>query len=189
MVLGALPQVQAIAASDGGAEAALVPIIGAILAQEGEQVGFFRYHQNKVPSAAPLLTGTPASFAYSALSMFLVPGSCSVYPNIPKTPPMTVVTTPEAMTMPLTYSVDGTVSAADQTVSYLSGGGRSPVTVPITNVATKDGKTTFTASFPYDSGFANGLTLASVTKGKGPFSSAAEVAAASVYGPGLIEVD
>ena len=38
VVLGALPQVQALVAGDGGAEAALVPLIGSILAQEGEQV-------------------------------------------------------------------------------------------------------------------------------------------------------
>jgi hypothetical protein len=35
----------------------------------------------------------------------------------------------------------------------------------------------------------NGLTIAAVTNSAGPFESASEVAAATLFGPGLIEVN
>lgn len=188
VVVGALAEVQMSLAMDGGNEIGLIPVLGSIIAQESEQIGYFRYFQDLVPSAAPLLTTTPAAFAYGALRMFLVPGSCPTYPNIPTLPGLTVVTKPQPMTMDLQYSVEGEINAANQAVTYLSGGGRKPVSVPITNVQSNNGMTTFTANFPYDNGFANGLSFAAVTKGMGPFASGAEVAAAAVYGPGLIEV-
>ena len=79
VVLGVLPIAQTVFAEDGGEETGLIQVVGSIIAQEGEQVGYYRYLQKKVASAAPLLTGGAPQFAYTAISQFLVPGSC---PNI-----------------------------------------------------------------------------------------------------------
>ena len=90
----------------------------------------------------------------------------------------------------LTFTAEGAVSASDNSIVYISGQ-NLPVTVPVTtSTATTGGLQQFTASFPFDSGFANGLTIAALVKGTGQtFASGDEVAAATVYGPGLIEVN
>lgn len=191
IVLGTLPEAQAIFAADAGDESPLVPLFGSVLAQEGEQVGFYRFAQSKTPSAAPFLTGGSPSFAFTAIQMFIVPGSCpQPLSNINLTTfgPLTVVTTPEAKSMTLEFAVPGAVSPAANSIVYLSGA-NLPVTVPISNVSSVAGKSAFTASFPFASGFANGLTIAALVKGAGQtFKSNDAVAAATVYGPGLIEV-
>lgn len=69
-------------------------------------------------------------------------------------------------------------------------GQNSPVVVPIKDNACSDGVCKFTADFPFVSkGFNRGLTVAAITNGAGPFADADAVAAATVFGPGLIEVD
>jgi hypothetical protein len=186
-----LPVAQAVFAADGGDEAALVPIVGSVIGQEGEQNGYYRFLQKKVASAAPLLTGGAPQFAYTAISQFIVPGSC---PNIniiglTPFPALTVETTPEAANSTQLFSVEGTVSAANSSLVYISGQ-NLPVTVPISNINTEGGKTYFFAPFPYDAGFARGLTIGALVKGANTtFNSTAEVAAATIYGPALIEVD
>ena len=89
--------------------------------------------------------------------------------------------------MTLDFSVPGAVSSTANSIVYLSGA-NLPVTVPISAVSTAAGKTTFCASFPFASGFAHGLTIAALVKGTGKFMSNDAVAAATVYGPGLIEI-
>ena len=192
VVLGTLPEAQAIFAADAGQESGLVPLFGSVLAQEGEQVGFYRSVQKKTPSAAPFVTGGSPSFAFTAIQMFIVPGSCpQPLSNINLTTfgPLTVVNTPMAKNMTLDYSVPGPVSSTNNSIVYLSGA-NLPLTVPISDVSTVAGKTSFKASFPFASGFANGLTIAALVKGTGQmFKSNDAVAAATVYGPGLIEVN
>ncbi|KAL8644693.1 MAG: hypothetical protein Q9210_007128 [Variospora velana] len=193
IALGTVPQVQALFATDGGDEIRNVPLLGSILAQEGQQDGFFRYVQRKTPSAAPYLTGGSASFAFTALQAYIVPGSCPKplsTINLPTFKPLNIVNKPMAKNMTLLYSVDGRVSCTDQTVVYLSGQNR-PLRVPIScNVSTQGGSSKFKADFPFQAGFANGLTIAAVVNGTtGPLTTPNDVAAATVYGPGLIEVD
>lgn len=89
--------------------------------------------------------------------------------------------------MTLEFEVPGAVSSSANSIVYLSGQ-NVPVTVPISVGSTVAGKTTFTASFPFAEGFAHGLTIAALVKGTGKFKSNDAVAAATVYGPGLIEV-
>lgn len=191
IVLGTLPEAQAIFAADGGDESPLVPLFGSVLAQEGEQNGFYRLAQKKTPSAAPFLTGGSPSFAFTALQMFIVPGSCpQPLSNINLTTfgPLTVVTTPKAKNMTLEFSVPGKVSPDANSIVYLSGQ-NLPLTVPISAVRESAGMYHFEASFPFESGFANGLTIAALVKGAGKtFTSNDAVAADTVYGPGLIEV-
>ena len=91
--------------------------------------------------------------------------------------------------MTLDFSVSGSVSPFNNSIVYLSGQ-NLPVAVPISNVKPVAGAFQFQASFPFESGFANGLTIAALVKGAGTtFNSTDSVAKATVYGPGLIEVD
>ncbi|KAL9007846.1 MAG: hypothetical protein Q9173_006967 [Seirophora scorigena] len=192
IALGTLPRVQLLFATDGGDEVRNIPLLGSILGQEGQQDGFFRYVQRKTPSAAPYLTGSSASFAFTALQAYIVPGSCpkplsSI--NLPTFRPLRVENRPEARNMTLEYSVDGPVSCRDQTVVYLSGQNR-PVRVPIScPVDTQGGATKFKAEFPFLAGFANGLIMSAVVNGTGPLLTPDDVAAVTVYAPGLIEVN
>ncbi|KAE9362549.1 late sexual development protein [Stipitochalara longipes BDJ] len=191
VVLGVLPVAQSLFAADGGDEAALVPIVGSIIGQEGEQNGYYRFLQKKVASAAPLLTGGAPQFAYTAISQFIVPGSCPNIKVIGLTafPALTLESTPKAANSTQMFSVSGAVSAANATLVYISGQ-NLPFSVPISNVSVTGGKTTFAACFPYDNGFNRGLTIGALVAGAGKtFNSTAEVAAATLFGPALIELD
>lgn len=164
VVLGVLPLAQSVFAADGGDETALVPIVGSIIGQEGEQNGYYRSLQRKVASAAPLLTGGAPQFAYSAISQFIVPGSC---PNIEviglkALPALNVQCKPKANDSMVTFSADGVVGAGNATLVYISGQ-NLPYSVPISNATTAGGKTTFSAPFPFRSGaFDRGLTIGGV---------------------------
>lgn len=149
--------------------------------------------QGKRPSSSPFLTASAGPFAFTALQSFIVPGSC---PNIatidiPTLQPLTVTTAaPKAVNQTLSFEVAGTASMSGMYVAYISGQNIA-VVEPITNVKTVHNTTTFSALFPFQDGsalFSNGLTIAAVTKGDGPFDNATAMADAAVYGPGLIEI-
>lgn len=53
----------------------------------------------------------------------------------------------------------------------------------------KDGLVTFTAPLPFEENLMNGLTIAAVVEGEGPFPNITSVAAKTLYGPGLIEIN
>ncbi|KAG0649388.1 hypothetical protein D0Z07_4423 [Hyphodiscus hymeniophilus] len=191
VVLGVLPIAQSLFAADGGDESALIPIVGSIIAQEGEQVGYYRFLQKKVASSAPLLTGGAPQFAFTAISQFIVPGSCPNIDAIGLTafPGLTVETMPKAENSTQLFSVEGTVSASNATLVYISGQ-NLPVSVPISNVNTQNGTSFFFAPFPYDAGFNRGLTIGALVAGANmQFNSTADVAAATMFGPALIEVE
>jgi hypothetical protein len=65
----------------------------------------------------------------------------------------------------------------------------TPIVEPLKNVQVKGSVVSFTASFPFEENLLNSLTIAAVTIGKGPFASANDVANASLFAPGLIEVN
>lgn len=191
VVLGVLPLAQTQFASDGGEETVLIPVVGSMIAQKGEQNGFYRFHQKKVASSAPFVTGGTLQFTFSTLSRFIVPGSCPNLDAIGLTalPPLTVETLPEGMNSTQLFSIEGTVTASNASMVYLSGQ-NVPVTVPISNVNCEGGRTFFFAPFPYDSGFSRGLTIGALVSGSTPtFNSSADVATAAIYGPALIEVN
>lgn len=148
--------------------------------------------QQKTPSAAPFLTGGTASFAFTALQMFIVPDSCpkplsSI--DIPTFEALNIINTPMARNMTLWYAVNGPIDCEHQSVVYISGQ-NLPLTVPISCPAhSRNSMTRFKAEFPFEAGFANGLTIAAVVNGTGPLLSPDAVAEATVYGPGLIEVN
>lgn len=123
--------------------------------------------------------------------MFIVPGSCPNIEAIGLTafPALTLESSAEDKNSTVEYSIPGSVSASDASIAYISGQ-NLPVVVPISDVRQANGKTYFCASFPYDEGFARGLTIGALVKGANPkFNSTAQVAAATLNGPALIEVN
>lgn len=186
LVLGALQGVEADAAA--ATNGPIAQIIGSIIGQEGEQVGYYRYAQGKVPSSAPFLTNTNGIFAYNALmQLFIVPGSCPQTLDIPTLGALSVTNMPKASNGTAKFEAAGSVTS-DYYLTYISGQD-VPVTVPISDIKTTSDATTFSAPFPFGEGFSKGLTLAAVTKSAGPFANSTEVAMNSAFGPGLIEVD
>ena len=127
--------------------------------------------------------------------MFIVPGSCPASignitaGGVTTFQPLTVVSPAAPVNETLTFAVPGAVSAGANSVVYLSGQ-HTPVTQPISNVNSMGGMTYFNAPFPFQSTsqFALGLTIAAVVNGTGNFANSSAVAAATVYGPGLIEL-
>lgn len=190
LILGSVPEAQAIFAADGGEESKLVAPFGSVLAQEGQQVGFYRFAQQKTASATPFATGGYPSFHFTALQQLIVPNSCPLplsAINLTTFEPLTIVNTPEAKNMTLEFAVPGRIQPTNS-ILYITGQ-RLPVIVPISDVTAKGGMNHFTADFPFEANFANGLIIATVIKDGGKLDSYEAVAEATVYGPGLIEIN
>lgn len=165
--------------------------IAAVVANEGEQQGWFRMQQGKIPSELPFLTTGDLNFAFTAIQSFTYPGSC---PNINEIPLRTfealeIVTPPTAKNQNLTFSFqDNTNETSQLWMTYIN-----QQNLPIVqnlSYLSRSGKTiTAEALFPYDDHELNGLTIAAVTKKDGPFADANEVAKWTLAGPGLIIVN
>ncbi|CZR63151.1 related to sexual development protein (LsdA) [Phialocephala subalpina] len=196
-VLGTLQEVQTLFATDG--DASLISGVGSIIGQEGEQNGFYRNMLGKIPSALPFLTTMTREFAFSSLNQdFVVPGSC---PNIdeidlPVFATLTVVTPDiQPKSQNIQFSFDTSKDKAIE--SRLSGLSlvyinqqNNPVVENLQDVQVQNSTVLFTAQFPFDEAtFGNGFTIAAVTNSSGPFSSAGAVANATLFGPGLIEIN
>lgn len=183
-------------------DASTSPIVVSIAEQEGEQDGFYRAFNGLIPSAKPFLTAATREFAFSILNqMFVVQGSC---PNIqeimqPIFLPLTLVTPPPVapvnQTLIFSVSLQSPVSTIQNVGPDLEGlnlvlinGQQIPIVEPIMNPMIKDGIVTFEAFFPLFPQDLFGLTVAALTNSSGPFMNAEAVAAATVAGPGLIEV-
>lgn len=194
LVLGTLQDVQ-----EGlgiARDTELIRLISSVIGQEGEQNGFYRSIGDKIPSALPFLTTSAGPFAFSALNqLFVVKDSC---PNIntievpvfgalsvtPSTPP------PKDTMLTFSFMNDGKYdgNCEDLSLVYINQQ-NLPIVESVQHVKTDGKMVTFQASFPYTENLLNGLTIAAVTNSKGPFKSADEVAAATMFGPGLIEVN
>lgn len=196
VVLGTLGNVQQHLGQNG--DAALIPGVAAVIGQEGEQNGFYRSLLGLIPSAAPFLTASTREFAFSALNQaFVVPGSC---PNA-NTIDLPVFGTLNVLTQniaPQDQSIQFSFSATGAYSQYTNYQGLSlvfinqqntPVVAQITSASVDShGTVTFSAQFPFTENLMFGLTIAAVVEGQGPFANAAAVAAATKFGPGLIEV-
>ncbi|KAK4574616.1 hypothetical protein LTR86_001457 [Recurvomyces mirabilis] len=197
VVLGTLQDAQAGLAANGDAE--YIPLIGSVEGQEGEQNGYYRSLLNLIPSAAPFLTRSAAPFAFSALNQnFVVPDSCPgsannlLFKSIPVFAPLTVETQNiQLKDQAITFSVKTNSSDSDiasYSVVFINQQ-NVPVVAPITNIHTNGDVVTFDAFYPAATLIADALTIAAVTKSKGPFASVPDVAAATLFGPGLIEIN
>lgn len=197
-VLGVLQDVQANLVTGS---APLVPQIGAVIGQEGEQEGFYRYFINRRASESPFLTRGDRSFALSAIKqLFVVPGTCDLssigFRTIPGV--LTLETKPTDIPIGQDSTVEFSITEADwdayagnnQKLSLvLVSQQNNPLVEQITSITHADGKVTFTASFPQKSQLLYGLTIAAVTTSAGPFTNVADVSATSQFGPALIEVN
>jgi len=194
LVLGTLQDVNQKFAENS--DFGLVRAVSSVLGNEAEQEGFFRLVQKKRASAQPFLTTSTRDFAFTAIQGFIVPGSC---PNINTIPlktfkPLNVLSTGiKAETQNIKFSFAsadaGTEDWASLSVVYINQQ-NTPVVKSLRNPTKVEGEAvTFEGPFPFDEFKMHGLTIAAVTRGAGPFASADEVAAATVFGPGLIEID
>lgn len=197
VVLGTLQEVQTLFAIDG--DAGLISGVSSVIGQEGEQNGFYRNTLGKIPSALPFLTTMTREFAFSSLNQdFVVLGSC---PNIneidlPIFGTLTVVTSDiQPRSQNIEFSVNASkYGGSDAQFSRFSlvyiNQQNNPVVEKLQDVRVQNNTVLFEASFPFDEAtFGNGLTIAVVTNSSGPFSSAGAVANATVFGPGLIQIN
>lgn len=192
VVLGTLQDVQFGLASSGGDDIDLVPLVGAIIGQEGEQNGFYRSLLNLIPSELPFLTASTGQFAFSILNqVVVVPGSCPnsniidlpIFGALSVNPPEPQ---PKNQELEFSFTNNGT-DVSSLSLVYINQQ-NLPIVEPLTDVKVQGDKVTFKAFLPFEKFIMNGLTIAAVTDSAGPFSSANEVAAATLFGPGLIEI-
>lgn len=203
VVLGTLQDVLTHFATDG--DSGLIRGVASVIGQEGEQNGFYRTLLNKIPAALPFLTTSTREFAFTAIQSFTVTGSC---PNIgliglQTFGGLTVVTsdiTDKEQTLQFSIDVAGYDNNFPSSWKLDSGASglslvyinqqNIPVVEALDNVQVMGSTVSFNALFPWNgTTFGNGLTIAAVTNSSGPFTSADAVAAATVFGPGLIEIN
>lgn len=193
LVLGTLQDVAQVFAqnSDDG----LVRAVASVIGNEGEQQGFYRLVQKKRPSAQPFLTTATRDFAFTAIQSFTIPGSC---PNIASIPlktfkPLTVETADiKPVTQNIRFSFARTKEDSYETGQLklvLLNGQNLPIVQSLENVQMEEGKVVFEAALPFDEFQMNGLTIAAVTQGAAQFDNADQVAQATIFGPGLIEIE
>jgi hypothetical protein len=192
VVLGTLQDAQVGLNANGGDGAALIPLIGSVIGQEGEQNGYYRSLLNLIPSELPFLTRSAAPFAFSVLNqLVVVPGSCPnsniidlpIFGALAVNPPEPQ---PKDQDLTFTFTNNGT-DVSSLSLVYINQQ-NLPIVEPLKDVQTNGDTVTFKAFFPWSKFIMNGLTISAVTNSAGPFQSADEVAAATLFGPGLIEV-
>ncbi|PVH77687.1 hypothetical protein DL98DRAFT_517267 [Cadophora sp. DSE1049] len=208
LVLGTLQDVSSLMGSNG--DARLIRGITSVIGQEGEQNGFFRSTSNKIPSALPFLTTSTREFAFSALNQnFVVPGSCDpsnlATIDLPIFPPLYVLTQNiTAKEQMLKFSLEFETGAGAQGKIWKEQMGMQydglsvvyvnqqniPVVQKIQNLDLTASGLTFEAMFPFQEGtFGNGLTIAVLARSGGNLTTVEGVASATVFGPGLIEIN
>ncbi|CAL3970233.1 hypothetical protein PZA11_006493 [Diplocarpon coronariae] len=205
VVLGTLQDVAAQLAASGDGD--LIRGITSVIGQEGEQNGFYRVVQRQLPSALPFLTTATREFAFSALHQaFVVPGSCDAASlaaiALPIFGALAVETAPVAARPQLLdfsiglQSSPGAIWTAQVGEAYQAlslvyvNQQNTPVVRPMANVRVTADRVRFQADFPYDAGtFGNGLTIAVLARSDGALADVKGVAQATVFGPGLIEIN
>lgn len=191
VVLGTLQDVATIFATNGNA--GVVRGVAVTIGQEGEQNGFYRAIQNKIPSAQPFLTASARDFAFSALNQnFVVEGSCDISSIPLKVFDVLTLNTPTIglgdQTISLSFDIGGFHGSAEDLQFVLISGQNVPIVQDLKNVK-QDGKiVTFDADFLQQTNLLFGLTLGAVVRKGGPLATVNQVADAAVFGPALIEV-
>jgi hypothetical protein len=180
-----------------------VQLIASVIGQEGEQGGAYRQFLGLIPSESPFLTYVPAAFAFSALQLFIVPGSCP-YPlsniNLPIFPPLAVNGGPIAAIQPndQTLSFQADLSGSAAAAPYVGGNGsglyvtfvtgqQQPLSVPAGNVKWSGSVVTFEATFPYTTLIAHGFSHASLTTSCN-YASADAIVDSTLAAPAVIQV-
>jgi hypothetical protein len=208
VVSGVLPDIQTLLGADGDFGA--IRGVGAALANEGEQNGFYRTILGKTPSQLPFLTAAARNFGFNAiLQTFVVEcpkATLDLLEHPAKGIPLNETGILNVLTKDLSIEKDVVAEFSVQTIdisqtkkyyeqhkdqitalTYINQQ-NVPLSVDITDVSFASNAITFKASFPGQSKFLNGLTIAAVTKGN-KFATVDDVASATLFGPGLIEIN
>jgi hypothetical protein len=128
---------------------------------------------------------------------FVVPGSCPTTINVPIFSPLKLVTSGNIQgtgiqardqQLSFSFSNDKQTSTSGLSLVYINQQ-NLPIVEKLENVKTSGSEVTFSANFPYTENEMNGLTIAVLTQGAGPFTSVDAVANATVYGPAVIEIN
>ena len=139
--------------------------VAATIGQEGEQNGFYRSLQNKIPSAQPFLTASARDFAFSALNQnFVVPGSCDVSGIALKVFEVLTLETPSVGLgeQTITLSFDGSKyngNSYEDLAFVLVSGQNVPIVQDLKNVRKEGDKVTFDAEFLQQIDLLFGLTV------------------------------
>ncbi|KAF3384410.1 hypothetical protein F1880_002382 [Penicillium rolfsii] len=175
-----------------GHDVGLAREIASVIGQEGEQQGWFRASQGKIPSELPFLTTSDLNFAFTAVQGFVIPGSC---PNINEIPLRTfeglnIMTAPGPQDQNITVQFNDPDHEADHSLwlTYINQQ-NLPIVEPLRIVSRNGKEIQAEALFPFEENEMNGLTIAAVTKSGGPFMDASSVAKSTLAGPGLIIVN
>lgn len=190
LVMGTLQDVVRRFARGGDIE--LAHLIASVIGQEGEQTGWYRMQQGRIPSELPFLTASALSFAFTAVQEVTVPGTCTNKDTIPLRTyePLEILTPPGPRTQKIA------VAFSSEAIEIANVGGlwmtyinqqNVPIVVPL-HVKGVNDVVVAEALFPYDEHMLNGFTLAAVTWSPGPFPNASAVAKATLAAPGLIIV-
>ncbi|KAK5806307.1 hypothetical protein VI817_000565 [Penicillium citrinum] len=165
--------------------------IGAVIANKGEQQGWFRMQQGKIPSELPFLTTSDLNFDFTAIQNFVYPGSC---PNINEIPLRTfealdILTTPSPKSQNVTFSFQDWANETSKLWMTYINQQNLPIVEHLDVISHNGNTIVASALFPYDDHELNGLTISAVTKKEGPFGDANEVSKWTLAGPGLIIVN
>ena len=200
LMLGTLQDITEIFARNG--DSALTRVVAATIGSEGEQQGWYRVFMGKTPSETPMLTTSTREFGFSYVEQFVLPGSCPNASSIALRAflPLTIVEFPGPMTQDIVVTWELPDMDTARKLRYAKGkDGQfwlvyiNQLNLPIVErlrFIGFDGTTVLAkARFPYEEHLMNGLTIAAVTNSSGPFANANAVAAATLYGPGVIIVN
>jgi hypothetical protein len=193
VVLGTLQDVATNFASNPNTTG-VVRGIAATIGQEGEQNGFYRSLQGKIPSAQPFLTASARDFAFSALNQqFVVKGSCDIS-GIPLKVfgALTLETANVGLgdqTISLSFDISNYHGNSYEDLEFvLISGQNAPIVQDLKNVKKQGNKITFDAEFLQQTDLLFGLTIGAVVEKGKALNSVDDVANAAVFGPALIEV-
>jgi len=191
LVLATLQDVIEIFAANG--DAPLTTGVASVVGQEGEQEGWYRLIEGKVPSELPFLTTSTREFAFNALlQTVIVSGSCPNLKAINLTTfdgALKLLTNVEAKTESIKFSFEKPSYGYDNFKLAYINQQNLPIVEDIMVKSTEGSTVTFEANFPYDANEMNGLTIAALVKSAGPFKNAQAVADATAFGPALIIVN
>jgi hypothetical protein len=197
LVLGTLQDVIVHLGSSG--DAALSRGVASVVGQEGEQNGYWRLLDGRLPSDLPFMTTSVRDFAFNALSQsFLVPGSCGslaqnpAFKNVHPMAPLNLLTPFDpkrgSETIELSFELDSSHSVSDFVIAYINQQ-NVPVTQPITVYSTEGNTVTVQTQFPFKEHELNGLTIGAIVDAKASLADAQAVSDATYAGPALFLVN
>jgi hypothetical protein len=202
VVLGALQDANVLFSLDGAQGP--VRLVSSVIGQEGEQNGYYRILLDRIAPESPFLTTVPGAFAFSALQLFVVPGSCPFALseiNLPIFPTINTnggpIATISANDQVLSFSVD--LSGSQAASKFVGGDGSGlwltyttgqqlPFSVPIRNVKWSGETISFEANFPYEEFVMHGFSHGALTTSDS-FSSADAVVGSTLAAPAVIQVN